>query len=214
MPCYADSLYEVLGINQTASEREIKSAYRKKALKLHPDVNKAADAQKQFMEAKMAFETLSNSQKRAEYDRRLRMEDLLRDLDKEFSEWDKERKARRAARASGSSTSAVPKGLFDELGELGEEFVDFLEDALGTASSTESPAATAGSGSSSSSRTSKARNAVEEYDALFAKYGQGLGQQAPAGKQQQQPPAKEPVKKPDDDIDAMLAALKRKVKKT
>ncbi|GFH32541.1 J domain-containing protein, partial [Haematococcus lacustris] len=67
------SLYEVLGVDQAATEQDIKRSYRRKALKLHPDVNKAADAQQQFMEAKMAFETLSDSRKRAEYDRRLRM---------------------------------------------------------------------------------------------------------------------------------------------
>lgn len=70
---HAENLYEVLGLSQGASEREVKAAYRKRALKLHPDVNKAPDAQQRFMEAKMAFETLSDPNARAEYDRRLRM---------------------------------------------------------------------------------------------------------------------------------------------
>ena len=37
----AESLYDVLGVTESANEREIKRAYRQKALKLHPDVNKA-----------------------------------------------------------------------------------------------------------------------------------------------------------------------------
>jgi DnaJ-class molecular chaperone len=63
----------VLGVPSSASAKDIKTAFRKAALKLHPDVNKAPDAQQQFMEAKLAFETLSDDQQRAEYDRRLRM---------------------------------------------------------------------------------------------------------------------------------------------
>lgn len=39
--CPADSLYDVLGVSEAANERDIKRAYRQKALKLHPDVNKA-----------------------------------------------------------------------------------------------------------------------------------------------------------------------------
>ncbi len=63
--------YEVLGINKNASEAEIKKAYRRLAMKYHPDRNtgdKAGEAEKQFKEAKEAYEILSDPQKRAAYD--------------------------------------------------------------------------------------------------------------------------------------------------
>ena len=50
------SLYDTLGVPQDASDRDIKRAYRQKALKLHPDVNKAPDAEQQFLEVKAAFQ--------------------------------------------------------------------------------------------------------------------------------------------------------------
>ncbi|WP_042146006.1 molecular chaperone DnaJ [Paucisalibacillus sp. EB02] len=60
--------YEVLGLEKNASKEEIKKAYRKLARKYHPDVNKEPDAADKFKEAKEAYETLSNEQKRAQYD--------------------------------------------------------------------------------------------------------------------------------------------------
>jgi molecular chaperone DnaJ len=60
--------YEVLGIEKSASKEDIKKAYRKLARKYHPDVNKEPDAADKFKEAKEAYETLSNEQKRAQYD--------------------------------------------------------------------------------------------------------------------------------------------------
>src|SRR6185436_16836142 len=62
--------YATLGVPKTATEKEIKSAYRKLARKHHPDVNpndKAAESK--FKEVSEAYEVLSESEKRAQYDR-------------------------------------------------------------------------------------------------------------------------------------------------
>ncbi|MDG5786534.1 molecular chaperone DnaJ [Evansella sp. AB-P1] len=60
--------YDVLGVEKGASEAEIKKAYRKLARQYHPDVNKEANAETKFKEVKEAYDTLSDSQKRAHYD--------------------------------------------------------------------------------------------------------------------------------------------------
>ncbi|TVP96234.1 MAG: molecular chaperone DnaJ [Acholeplasmatales bacterium] len=61
--------YEVLGVEKNASDADIKSAYRRLARKYHPDVNKEADAETRFKEVREAYEVLSDSNKRAQYDR-------------------------------------------------------------------------------------------------------------------------------------------------
>ena len=61
--------YEILGVSKDASKDEIKSAFRKKARQLHPDVNKAPDAEEKFKELGKAYEVLSDDEKRATYDR-------------------------------------------------------------------------------------------------------------------------------------------------
>lgn len=59
--------YEVLGVSKSASDHEIKTAYRKQALKWHPDRNKSSEAHEKFKEINKAFEVLSNPQKREMY---------------------------------------------------------------------------------------------------------------------------------------------------
>lgn len=61
--------YEILGVSKDASKDEIKSAFRRKARTLHPDVNKAPDAEEKFKELGKAYETLMDDSKRATYDR-------------------------------------------------------------------------------------------------------------------------------------------------
>lgn len=60
--------YEVLGVSKSANDAEIKKAYRSLAKKYHPDVNKEADAENKFKEVQEAYEVLSDSEKRANYD--------------------------------------------------------------------------------------------------------------------------------------------------
>ena len=61
--------YEVLGVTRTASDDDIKKAYRRLALQYHPDRNNAPEATERFKEATEAYQVLSDAEKRGLYDR-------------------------------------------------------------------------------------------------------------------------------------------------
>jgi len=81
--------YEVLGVGRKASKGEIKNAYRKLAMKFHPDRNKTLGAEETFKEISEAYAVLSDDEKRAQYDQfghagisgRYTASDIFRDFD-------------------------------------------------------------------------------------------------------------------------------------
>ncbi|XP_059178732.1 dnaJ homolog subfamily B member 9-like [Physella acuta] len=64
----AEDYYKILGVRKSASDKEIKKAFRKLALKYHPDKNKEKGAEEKFLKIGKAYEILSDPEKRKQYD--------------------------------------------------------------------------------------------------------------------------------------------------
>jgi DnaJ-class molecular chaperone len=84
-------MYSVLGVQHTAKQEEIRSAFNRLAKELHPDVNPSSAAAAQFTRVKEAYDALRDPAKRAIYDKRLAHEtatgydpELLRKRAEEF----------------------------------------------------------------------------------------------------------------------------------
>ena len=66
--CFSKDYYKVLGVKKGAKTEEIKKAFRKLALKYHPDKNKEEGAEEKFMKLSEAYNILSDPKKRKDYD--------------------------------------------------------------------------------------------------------------------------------------------------
>lgn len=155
----SESPYDILGVPPSATEADIKRAYRKLALQHHPDVNKAPDAQQKFMSIKNAYQTLVDPLSRSKYDSTTRststdpftwgystpreedqedfygIGDFWNDLQISFEEFFNDLQADfNRGEASGN-----PKSLWEELADIGEEFVEFLEKELNIVNETNQP---------------------------------------------------------------------------
>jgi len=106
--------YEILGTKKTATEEEIKNAYRKLARKLHPDLNpNDKDANKKFQQLNEANEVLSDPVKRKKYDQ----------YGKDWQHSDQYEQARQSGRRNGRQGSAD--------GFEGDDFSDFFSSMFG-----------------------------------------------------------------------------------
>src|SRR5918992_3534044 len=95
--------YDVLGVPRTASEREIRQAYRKLARRYHPDLNpNDKQAEAKFKEIGQAYEVLSDADKRKQYDR----------WGPDFEKYEQARKAGAGAGAPGGGAGPFGSGGF------------------------------------------------------------------------------------------------------
>jgi curved DNA-binding protein len=125
---YAD-YYKILGISKTATEEDIKKAYRKLARKLHPDLNpNDKEAGKKFQQINEANEVLSEPEKRKKYDQ---YGEQYGENWEKAEEFEKTRSSGNGGRRSGSASN--PFSDFGGGQEFGEgQYSDFFEQMFGS----------------------------------------------------------------------------------
>lgn len=135
----ATDYYSILGVPRTASDEDIKKAYKKLARKYHPDLNKEAGAEDKFKEVSGAFEVLGNAEKRKMYDEF--GEDAVRmgfdpEKARQYRAWSQNVGGPRRGRAGGEPGFS---GGFGDFGGLGDLFGDFFGGGGGARGGRERP---------------------------------------------------------------------------
>jgi curved DNA-binding protein len=117
--------YKILGISKTASEEDIRKAYRKLARKLHPDLNpNDKEAHKKFQQINEANEVLSDPEKRKKYDQ----------YGENWQHAEEFEKARQSGAGSGGHQRRHPDDVFSDFGE--GQYSDFFEQMFGSGART------------------------------------------------------------------------------
>ncbi len=156
--------YAVLGISRTADEKQIKSAYRKLARKYHPDVNKDAGAEEQFKRVSEAYEVLSDTEKRAQYDQ---YGQAWQQYQRNGGQGAAGQNADDFARWFTSQRGGAPGGFRTEYStSSGSDggFSDFFETMFGRTASRER----GGTATHTAPRTRKGRDILAELEVSFA----------------------------------------------
>ncbi|CAL5219295.1 g1101 [Coccomyxa viridis] len=210
-----EDYYAVLGVPRNADLKQIKQAFKKKALKLHPDVNKAPDAKDKFMECKRAYQALSDTKQRSRYDReqsgggsaggfnwddvvsggaksRQAAEEAFYGFGDFFRDIDKDRKERQKRKGKEQ-----PMSLWEEIADIGEEFVEFLEKETGLSSA------------EADRQRSQARASTQESTERARTEAQRQSQGAEERAQRAKATAEAGAKKINDDVEEMLQQMKR-----
>lgn len=124
--------YSVIGVPRTADEKTIRRAYRDLARKLHPDVNKDADAEERFKALNEAYQVLSDPEKRAKYDR------FGADWERYQTAPDSASEAPDFGQWFTGGRASDPNVRFEYRSNGGEGFSDFFETLFGSAQTTSS----------------------------------------------------------------------------